>query len=311
MIWSISKYKEFQRCQRKWFLSEKLGARRNKDALRNEVYFLSELVSIDAWRGQIVDYTISEFVVPKLNRKQNIVNSEVLAFAKKLTRARYDFAKAQRYKEDDMVKTAHEYDYSALYEFEYTNSTVDVNAKFKKAWSEIEIALNNFLGNQELIEHLKTANYLAKQKNLMFKSHGHNIKGVPDLVAFFPNKPPHIVDWKVHYWGTKSYNEQLLVYAVALKSCNPHKDFPVNLSDYSIQDISLTEYQLLKNTVRNYNVSDDHIEIINDFIAGGLHVMERKGCHQKYEQLNIEDFELTQNLDNCKSCPFKRICKEN
>lgn len=311
MIWSISTYKEFQRCQRRWFLNHKAASNSPKDELRREIHFLSELEGIDSWRGKIVDYTISEFVVPKLNRKQIFANSEVFAFAKKVTRARYDFAKSFRYKEDKLKKTEHQYDYTALYEFEYANSSVDINEKLKKAWSEIEIALNNFLGNHDLIEHLKTSSYLAKQKNLMFKSHGHNVKGVPDLIAFFPKKPPHIVDWKVHYYGTKSYNEQLLVYAVALKSCNPHKDFPSNLSDYSIQDINLTEYQLLKNAVRNYNVTDDHIEIINDFIAGGLHAMERKSCHEKYEKLNIEDFEQTQNLDNCKNCPFKKICKEN
>ena len=310
MIWSISSYKEFQRCQRRWFLNKKAASKSPKDEFRREVHFLSELEGIDAWRGKIVDYTISEFVIPKLNRKESIVTSEVFAFTKKLTRARYDFAKAFRYKEEKLKKTDHVYDYAALYEFEYTSSTEDIKAKLKKAWSEIELALGNFLGNQELIEHLKTASYLAKQKNLMFKSHGHNVKGVPDLIAFFPDRPPHIVDWKVHYYGTKSYNEQLLVYAVALKSCNPHKDFPANLADYTIQDISLTEYQLLKNTIRNYNVTDYHIEIINDFIASGLYAMQRKNCDEKYEKLNIEDFEQTQNLDNCKTCPFKKVCKE-
>ncbi len=311
MIWSISSYKEFQRCHRKWFLNHKVASKGQKDKLRRDIYLLSELRGIEAWRGDIVDYTISEFIVPKLNKNQSFSNSEVFAFAKRLARARYEFAKALRYKEDKLKKTAHDYDYSALYEFEYSNASSDINAKFKNAWSEVEIALGNFLGNQDLIRHLKTANYLVKQRSLQFKSHEHNIKGVPDLIAFFPNRPPHIIDWKVHYYGTKSYNEQLLVYAIALKSCTPHKDFPTNLADYSIQDIRLTEYQLLKDTMRNYNVTDDHIEIINDFIADGLLSMQRKGCDEKYEKLNIDDFEKTSNLNNCKSCSFKKICKEN
>jgi len=311
MIWSISSFKQFQRCNRKWFLDEKVGSRSNKDAFRREIYLLSQLESIEAWRGKIVDYAISEFVIPKIQKKQVINQSEVIEFAKKLTRARYDFAKNERYKEDGLKKTEHEYDYAAIYNFEYTNSTYDLNDKLKKSWNEIETALINFLSNNELIEYLKTASYLVKQRALTYSLHGFTIKCVPDLIAFFPSQAPHIFDWKVHFFGTKTYNEQLLIYALALTNCNPHKDFVEYINGVTAYDIKLSEFQLLKNTVRNYSITDDYIEVINDFIAEGIESMRLKKCDYEYKELRSDHFAKTPNIDNCTNCQFKKICKED
>jgi hypothetical protein len=311
MIWSISSFRQFQRCQRKWFLSEKVGPRRNKDPYRNQIHLLSELESIESWRGKIVDYTISVFVLPKIQKKLDIHENEVVEFARKLTRARYDFAKSERYKEDGLIKTKHNYDYSALYEFEYKNVTLNLSDKLKKSWSEIEEALKNFLSNKELIEYLKSANYLVTQRALTYNLHDFTIKGVPDLIAFFPKNPPHIFDWKVHFFGTKTYNEQLLIYALALTNCNPHKDFIEYINGFTAYDIKLSEFQLLKNTVRNYSITDDYIELINDYIAEGIENMKLKKCDEEYKNLNIEHFEKTPNIDNCTNCQFKKICKED
>jgi hypothetical protein len=310
MIWSISSYREFQRCSRKWFYNHKAASRSIKNPIRREIHLLSELESIEAWRGKIVDYTISEFVVPKLTKRQNFTDTEVFDFAKKVARARYNFAKDQRYKDDDLKKTDHEFDYAALYHFEYQNGSQNMNLKLTQAWGEIELALKNFLGNRELLSYLQTANYLVTQRNLKFGFNGFTIQAVPDLIAFFAEKPPHIIDWKVHYFGTKSYNEQLMVYALALVSCNPHKDFPPDLSKYSVTDINLSEYQLLKNTVRNYNVTVDHLEVLKDGVADGIYLMERKKCDSDYKDLDINDFEKTRNLDNCNTCAFKKLCYE-
>jgi len=311
MIWSISSFKQFQRCQRKWFLDEKVGSRSNKDAYRREIYLLSQLESIEAWRGKIVDYTISEFIIPKIQKKQAINENEAIEFARKLTRARYEFAKAEKHKEIGLKKTDHTYDYAALFDIEYSNSTVDLNDKLKRSWNEIETALKNFLSNTELINYLKGANYLVTQRALTYSLHDFTIKGVPDLIAFFPNQPPHIFDWKVHFFATKTYNEQLLIYALALTNCNPHKDFINHISNCNAYDVRLSEFQLLKNSLRNYNVTDDYIEIINDYIAEGIEKMKLKRCDSGYKELNIEHFEKTPNLDNCINCQYKKICRED
>jgi hypothetical protein len=115
----------------------------------------------------------------------------------------------------------------------------------------------------------------------------------------------------VHYAGTKTYTEQLLIYAVALTNCVEHKDFEEYIKGYKEYDIRLSEFQLLTNSIRNYSVTDDYLERINDYVAGGLENMSLKKCHYKYKELDIENFEKTFNIDNCANCHFKKICKEN
>ncbi len=309
MIWSISSFRSFLRCQRKWFYKEKVASRSNKVPFKRQVYLLSQLESIDAWRGKIVDYTISEFIIPQINRKQIINNSEVYNFARKLAEARYKFAMSNQYKEENLKKTEHSFDYTALYTFEFPNKKENQNDKFKKAWEEINTSLNNFQNNEKLLKYLYSSKYLIKQRNLKYKVHDFTIQCVPDLIVFFSDKPPHIFDWKVHYYGTKTYTEQLMIYALALKNCKAHKDFP-DITMYSVEDFRLTEYQLLKNTLRHYTLID-YVEEINDFIADGIYTMKMKSCDADYEDLNINDFEKTKNLDACKICSFKKICMED
>jgi len=311
MKWSISSYREFLRCQRKWFLKEKVASRSNKDSFRKEIYLLSQLESIDAWRGKIVDYTISEFIIPELKKKTDVLLNNVIAFARNIAEKRYKFAKAEKYKDISFKKSEHIHDFAALYPFEYKNTTINLDDKFKQAWNEIEIALHNFLSNHILINYLISANYLIKQRMLSYSLHDYTVRGVPDLIVFNQKQAPHIFDWKVHYFGTKNYSVQLINYALALKRCKPHVDFPNTLNDYSIYDIKLSEYQLLKNVIREYTITDDQIEDINDYIADGIYKMKLYKCENKYEHLNIIDFEKTPNLDNCKSCSFKKICKED
>lgn len=139
MIWSISSFKQFQRFQRKWFLDEKVGSRSNKDAYRKEIYLLSQLESVEAWRGKIVDYTISEFIIPKIQRKQAINQSEVIEFAKRLSRTRYDFAKKERYKING-IKV-----HKVIYE-DYSAKTFN-----RPEWSNLLASLKKTKGQSDLI----------------------------------------------------------------------------------------------------------------------------------------------------------------
>lgn len=308
MKWSISSFKEFQKCERKWFLNHKMGSRSIKDAFRREIYLLSQLETLDSWRGQIVDYTISEYIIPRLLKKQLVSYNDIIVYAKELTRVRYNFASQERHKEPSLKKTEHYYEYAPLYDIEYPSE--HLNSKLNKAWEEIAISLNNFINNDELIAQLQSANYLTAQRTLTYNAHGFSIQGVPDLIAFFPDAPPHIYDWKVHSSDTKTYTEQLLVYAQALTECLPHKDFVDYIEEYDMYDIRLSEVQLLTNKIRHYTVTEEYIERINDYIAGSMEIMKLKKCDFDFKELNIEDFEKTIQLDTCLNCQFKKICSE-
>ena len=66
MIWSFSASRAFDRCQRSWFYDTIFGNGVAKDEGRHEIYLLSKLQTISAWRGSIVDKAIETSLVPAL-----------------------------------------------------------------------------------------------------------------------------------------------------------------------------------------------------------------------------------------------------
>lgn len=73
MIWSISESKTFRRCQRQWFFKNIVAcATAKKNPIRRRAYLLSKLQSVFAWRGQLVDTVIENYLIPALNSKRRV-----------------------------------------------------------------------------------------------------------------------------------------------------------------------------------------------------------------------------------------------
>jgi len=72
---------------------------------------------------------------------------------------------------------------------------------------------------------LWAASRCIAQRPLQFVSFGVKVKAIPDLIAFYADAPPLIIDWKVHARGSYGYRSQLALYALALARCRPHRDF--------------------------------------------------------------------------------------
>jgi hypothetical protein len=66
VIWSFSHSRAFDRCQRNWFYGTVFGNGVAKDKDRHEIYLLSKLQTLNAWRGSIVDKAIETSLVPAL-----------------------------------------------------------------------------------------------------------------------------------------------------------------------------------------------------------------------------------------------------
>ena len=62
---------------------------------------------------------------------------------------------------------------------------------------EIEQALTNLFAMTGLLADLRKAEFLMAQRALQFKHGEVTVKAVPDLVAFYRDAPPLIVDWSM------------------------------------------------------------------------------------------------------------------
>lgn len=307
MIWSFSDSRTFRACQRQWCFSECVAnGNAKKDALRREAYLLSKLQSVYAWRGSLVDRVISEQIVPTLNTRRSMDLDKAIDEARALFAKQLDFAINHRLREPQMSPSKTDGAFAAFHAIEYG---LGVNEEeISRAWSDIERALRNLALMSDLVGMLGQAGYLVPQRSLIFQHGKIKVRAVPDLIAFYEDEPPLIVDWKVHTFGVRDYRLQLACYAAALKRCTPHRDFPTLLTRYEAKDIRLLEAQLLTGQVRRYDLSDADIESVDSFIS--LSSMEMLlALGDVFEgPADPFDFPTAEHPETCQRCSFRSLC---
>lgn len=310
MVWSISESRTFRQCQRRWYYKNCVAnALAKKDPVRREAYLLSKLQSISAWRGQVVDLVISDTLVPALNARRQVT------FADLKRRARHHFdtqlacARAHRLRESGVSPSQMGDGFAAFYCVEYHGGVVP-EAEVVRAWEEVCQALENLCQMQELSRELKAARYVVTQRALQFRHTGMSVRAVPDLIAFFDDTPPLIVDWKVHFFGVQEAWLQLSTYAVALLRCSPHSDFPRGLARWSETDVRLAEAQLLTNQLRRFAIGEDDVAQVDGYIAESVTQMLLATGGRKNDELGPDDFVVTTSPEACQRCPFRKLCWE-
>ncbi|HEX8178637.1 MAG TPA: PD-(D/E)XK nuclease family protein [Pyrinomonadaceae bacterium] len=310
MIWSFSNSLLFRKCQRQWYFKTHVAnANAKKIPLQREAYILSKLQTVAAWRGSVVDHVISRRVVPALNHGWNISLANILAYAKSVFDAQLRFARQHRLRESDMSVAKAGDDFAAFYAVEYGTDVSD--EELAQAWNDVRRALTNLVEMRSLLALLGTSSKLVAQRALTFPYFGVTVRAVPDLIAFFGDAAPLIVDWKVHTFGVQDYRLQLATYAVALARCEPHKDFPLPASPYAPADVRLLEVQLLTNQQREYTLSELDVEEIDSYIADTATVMLLADGENGKGPPRPFDYPVTQFPETCRRCPFRAPCWED
>lgn len=306
MRWSYSASTTFAQCPRKWCYANLVANAIAKDPLRKEAHLLKQLGNIHAWRGKIVDHVISEFIVKKLNNREELDLEKILEYANWLIEEQLAFGKTMSHRNATKSSIGHQY--CAFFELEY-GGTLD-DATVAKARDEIKISLTNFHNSKLLSEIRKDASYLIPQRALQFSYANVSVSATPDLIVFFNSATPMIVDWKVQTPHHKDHWIQLGIYGLALSKAKPHNDFPKKWNGVIAdpRNIVLSEFQLLKNREQQYAITDEDILDIHDYIFNSADQMQGlvNGC--KFSDLDITLFPTAKSPSTCMSCQFRKIC---
>lgn len=306
--WSYSNSRLFRKCQRHWYFKTYVAdARAKKVPARREAFLLSKLQTLYAWRGSIVDRVILMRYVPTLRRGQQPSRSDLLRYAKEVFDRQLKFALAHRVREPGMKVTEAGDGFAAFFAVEYGETITQ--EELDSAWHDVECALTNLLGMKDLSARLLAASYLIPQRSLTFTYDGINAQGTPDLLAFYSDRAPLIVDWKVHTFASQDYRLQLAIYALALTNCTPHKDFPEMPRSYEPVDIELSEVQLLTCQQRHHRLTIADIEAASDYLArSALEMSLAIDIDSEDEPISVDDLPATSNPDDCQHCPFRSMC---
>lgn len=309
MTWSFTGSRIFDKCQIQWFYRNLVAdTRAKKDPIRREAYVLSCLQSVFAWRGHLVDQVISSQIVPLLEKGKEPKVEDVLSFSRSVFERQRDFALQHRVREPEFVKTKAGDSYAAFFALEYGLSVSE--EELNRAWVDVERALRNFMGMRDLLETLKQAERLIPQRTLNFSVFEAKAEAKPDLIAFYRNQPPLIVDWKVHTFGTTDYRLQLAAYAMALERTPPHKDFPQSNVQWAATEMRLIEAQLLtgKGKLRPYSLTDRDIEELESRIVESFTRMRLAIGDNDWKTLDISELTPAENPEACEKCSFRKPC---
>ena len=311
MKWSVSSAKIFQKCQRQWYYGTILAHHSGKSPpTRREAFLLKQCSSIFAWRGKIVDKVIQDYIVPKLIYDRSIPNIEkTLSYAKDLAKRQLEFGKANRHREEGIVKSKCDDIYCAFFDVEYNGGLK--NEQVKETLEDIAIALKNLLESNLIKEILSTGSRIFTQKSLSIKYDVFTVSGTPDLVVFFPNKPPLIIDWKCHKNRSTDFWLQLGVYAFILSQVDIYKYFwqIPGSETFNAEDVRVIEFQLLLNEPKEYTLTLNDIGDVEDFIYSTGKIMKEFYDERKLFDHNL--FQLAVFSSQCRSCQFQKLCMED
>jgi len=310
MRWSVSKAKQFQRCQRQWYYKEIVG-RHSAPAgsIRREVYLLGLLKSISQWRGDIVDNVLTRAFLTWHKHQVRLDPEKIIFNARRQFDEQLAVAREHHLHKPGLTPSKWE-NFVAFRCMEYDKSIPQ--DELDAAWQEIEQAIRNLFEMRPVAEAMQGTNALVAQRSLQFQHSDMNVVAKPDLVVFSKERPPVIIDWKVHAFGVQEAWLQLGIYALALSRAKPHKDFPQDCCSWAPTDVKLLEVQLLKQDLREYQLSKRDVTRLENHIATTAYEMLSAvgTVRPKYEDLIPEDFTVTRYPTTCQQCSYKRVCWE-
>ena len=308
MIWSYSAAKVFRQCQLQWFLKTKVANAKAKAPVRREAYLLSKLQSLWAWRGHVVDQLLGTEIMRAVYYHHPIQLDDLLRKARTNFALQADFARRHRIREPGVSPAKAGAAFAAWHAIEYEEPITE--AEIEMAWHDVALALQNICAMTELWDRLWSASRCIAQRPLQFESFGVKVKAIPDLIAFYADAPPLIIDWKVHTKGSYSSRSQLALYALALARCQPHKDFPSPSHVGDPTELRLLEVQLLTGQQRFYHLCDEDIAAVEDLIAASADEMLLAcGDHSSHD-LYVADFAVARSPEVCQRCVFRKLCWE-
>jgi hypothetical protein len=301
MIWSFSSARTFMGCQRRWFFKNRLASATAADPLRREAYVLSKVQSLQAWRGNIVDDVMNDVLVPGLNRGLDVTVGRLLQYARNQFDARLRNAIGGTGPDTiDRLRKGGVLFWTAVYGGEHTAE------QRAQAWNDIETSIRGVYGMPTVRALMRGATVRFAQRALQFPFGDVNVRAVPDVIAFYGDESPTIVDWKVNTGRARDYRLQLALYSLALSRTKPHRDFPAaSGKPLEPTQVRVFEAQLLRASEYEYSITDADVADVEDLIASTATEMRLLADDPS---VTLNDLDSTRWPNLCSTCEFRRLC---
>jgi hypothetical protein len=299
--WSFSTDRRMRRCQRQVFFANVAAWHNGRDPLRRESFILSQLKSMEAWRGSIVHQAIQNFVVPCWQNRKPVVWQDVVREARNLSVRQFEFSEKRRFRESGISKTKHKDEYCALYGHEFENTPT--KAELEATLDSVEKSIWNLSKLEEFLKYVEGRNYYRAEVAISSAYNGVRIQGVIDLL--FGGSYGHygVVDWKDYSSSTSDAKLQMSLYAWLL--CKAQA-WPVS----SPMSIELWEVNLGVPRAQQHRIDQGAFDELEDFMYRSTERLRLLCGDGSYKPSDLENYEYTENPNSCRFCPYQKICRE-
>lgn len=310
--WSYSALSTLRKCNRMYYFQYLAPTHHFTNPFRRKAFELKKSKSLLMWRGSVIDKVIEIELMPQIRQKQIIDFEKISETAVELAKRQFNFSERKLYKIKENTGTKVGADYCILdihdANVPYTESDLtNVYSSIKeiiKAIPDIQMCD----GKSMLIEYLNSASFIAP--NLTgWGFEFENLKITPqlDLFMFVENKAV-VLDWKVSESSVSDYSRQLVIGGITVFDTYRKKAAEGKAKKLSFSDIRLLEVNLFKQSVKehlfNRQVADECIDYIY-LNSNDVHLLTNG---QSFDQLNIEDFPMTDKEGTCLFCKFRPLC---
>lgn len=302
MRWSFSTARAFTRCPRQYYYGQIAAYHSPKtDPLRREAFLLKQRKSLPLWRGNLVHDAIEQLVVPAWQDRTPPDWERIITGMRLSAERQLRFSAGRRYREPGMTKSKAGHEYCALVGHDPGETLSD--SEVGAALGTAERALRNLAAMTDLHAEITAHLPLFAELRVPVTYDGVSINSKIDLLYFRRYGQPTIVEWKT-YEGTVGDSElQGALYAWALQN---HPKWRVAQPEA----VQVLEVQLLKSVVITHEVSPDSLVALEDKIYRSVCDIRAVAGNSKYTNVDIADFPITSNANNCAFCPFKSLCSD-
>jgi len=263
--------------------------------------------NLKMWAGSVVDKFMEVVIIPAVVQKKNLFFDCLAEDAVKMAEEQFRFSKNGIYKDAGQKKGDVDTSFCIL-DIHETN-TPFAEDELANCYATIREAILNLPkvtmpDGRLLIDFLKDANSLTPNINTWsVQIERARLKPQMDLLGL-QNWKPFIIDWKLSGSYTSNYSRQLVICGITvyLKRLESTDKKPWNYGD-----LKLYEVNLLKNIVKEHEFTEEIVnELINYINLTSSDIYLLTGKNQS--EINIEDFELTEDQGHCETCNFQTLC---
>lgn len=310
--WSFSALSTLRKCNRMYYFQYLAPSHHFKNPFRRKAHELKKSKNLLMWRGSVIDKVMETEIMPRIIKRQTIDYNVIAEAAVQLAVFQFKFSEEQLYK----IKGNAEYkvgdDYCILDVHDANVSYTEADlARVYSSIKEIILGIPKIImpdGKTKLTNYLGKASFAVPNlRKWSFEFENVKIKPQLDLFMIVDNKAV-VLDWKVSESEVSDYSRQLVIGGITVFDTYRKKEERKEAKKFSFSDIKLLEVNLFKQEVKehafNKKVVDECIDYI--YLNSEDVIMLTEG--KPFEQLDIEDFPITDKDETCLFCKFRPLC---